>query len=808
MVRSGASKTTGMIRSVLILILLLAGLHGSAQFITNNGIPIKNGALVTTNGNWTSDAGTVIVNNGVISTAESFVNNGLLDPASTGGFILRFATDKNFNAGGSRMGFLVKDGAGTALVSRTVSVRDSLVLKNGLVRLLNATDTVSAGPGARVSSNPSSYVEGLVARAGSGDLVFPVGRSGMYLPLKLYRVQAQRATVSLIDAPAGYSAGPGLDSLINFPYAWKVYEKAKTDTAAYVEVSYPNTLPIGANPIVVREVAGSKYASMGSRFTSNTSGRVTVRSYSKRLTGMFTVANGFKVDLVTDSLALVALYQSTGGPSWTLRNNWLTSKIETWSGVTVNGQSITALSLPANKLTGPVPDALVDIDALQTINLSGNSITAIPDFTLNDQIISLNVSNNKLSFASLEPNASVPGLSYNTQADLGTATESLIAAGAPVQLTVNAGGDKSQYQWKRNGQAVAGANAPVYSIASISRANMGEYVVEVTNPLLPGLTLKSAPQLALAYANVGGKLMVSQNEAATKGALTLFRVTPAAYDTIGTVQVQADGSYAFDKVVLDDYQLLGFADTLTYSRALPTYYRNTIFWEEADVVPVENNINDLTIVSALEPVPASGRGSISGYLEEDDGNGRLSETQRVRRIEGAGVSVRRVERTGRGKEEILVLVAYVFTDENGEFTLPNLPPAEYRLNIQYPGYPMDESSFITIPVGTALQSQVSVEAVVQNGKINVRKRVITGIAEARQYAQVYPNPAVDFIHLKFEGAADRQISLVDLNGSAVVTTASQDAETVVDVRRAHQGIYLLLVKEKGIAVKTFKVSIE
>lgn len=798
----------GMIRSVLILILLLAGLNGYAQFITNNGIPVKNGALVTTNGSWTSDAGTVIVNNGVISTAESFVNNGSLDPASTGGFILRFATDKNFNAGGSRMGFLVKDGAGTALVSRTISVRDSLVLKNGLVRLLSTTDTISAGPGARVSSNPSSYVEGLVARAGNGDLVFPVGRNGMYLPLKLYRVQAQRATVSLIDAPVGYSAGPGLDSLINFPYAWKVYEKAKTDTAAYVEVSYPNTLPIGANPIVVREVAGLKYASMGARFAANTSGRVTVRSYAKRLTGMFTVANGFKVDLVTDSLALVALYQSTGGPSWPLKNNWLTGKIETWSGVTVNGQSITALSLPANKLVGAVHDALVDIDALQTIDLSGNSLTAIPDFTLNDQISSLNVSNNKLSFASLEPNASVPGLNYSTQAELGTSAESLIAAGAPVQLTVNAGGNKSQYQWKRNGQAVAGANAPVYAIASINRANMGEYVAEVTNPLLPGLTLRSAPQRALAYANVSGKLMVAQDEAATKGSLTLFRVTPAAYDTIGTVQVQADGSYAFEKVVLDDYQLLGFADTLTYSRALPTYYRNTIFWEEADVVPVENNINDLTIVSALEPAPASGRGSISGYLEEDDGNGRLSETQRARRIEGAGVSVRRVERTGRGKEEILVLVAYVFTDENGEFMLPNLPPAEYRLNIQYPGYPMDESSFITIPVGTALQSQVSVEAVVQNGKINVRKRVITGIAETQQYAQVYPNPAVDFIQLKFEGAAERQISLVDLNGSAVVTTTSHDAEAVVDVRRAHQGIYLLLVKEKGIAVKTFKVSIE
>jgi hypothetical protein len=798
-----------MIRSVLILILLLTGLNGYAQFITNNGIAITNTALVTTNGSWTSDAGTTLVNNGTIRVSESFVNNGTLDPAGKGGFILQFASDMNFRAGGMRMGFLVKEGAGVALVTGTVSVNDSLLLKNGLLRLLSATDTVSARAGALVSSNASSYVEGLVSRAGTGDLVFPVGRNGLYLPLKLYRAQVQKATVSLVNAPAGYTAGPGLDSLINFPYAWKVYEKVKADTAAYIEVDYPNSLPIGANPIVVREIAGQKYASMGARSTSNASGRVIVRSYTKGLTGMFTVANGFPVDLKTDSLALVALYHATGGPSWTAKNNWLSGDLETWSGITVNGQSITALSLPANKLTGAVPDALVDIDALQTINLSGNSITSIPDFTLNDQITSLNVSGNRLNFASLEPNAAVPGINYGDQAELGAPVESLVAAGTPVQFSADAGGTRTQYQWKRNGQAVAGANAPVYALASIGRTNMGEYVAEATNPLVPGLTLKSAVQRTLACANLSGRLMAEQSQAAAKGSLTLFRVMPTAYDTIGSVQVQEDGSYAFEKVVLDDYQLLGFADTLTYSRALPTYYKNTIFWEEADTLSVENDISDLNIISVLEPAPALGRGSISGYLEEDDGTGRLSKIQRARRVSGAGVSVRRVENTGRGKAEILTLVAYVFTDENGEFVLPNLPTGEYRLNIQYPGYPMDESSFITIPIGTALQSQVSVEAMVQNGKINVRKRVITGVAETGNYAvQVYPNPAVDFIHLRFEGAAERMISLTDLHGRAVVSTGAQEAEAVVNVQRAGKGIYLLVVKEEGVVVRTFKVSIE
>ena len=104
-------------------------LHG--QFITNTGIEIKNSALVTTNGDWTNDPGTSIRNNGEIRTTENFINNGTLDNASTGGFTLLFAKDLNFQPGGSHMGFLKKDGAGVALISGTISAKDSVILKSG-----------------------------------------------------------------------------------------------------------------------------------------------------------------------------------------------------------------------------------------------------------------------------------------------------------------------------------------------------------------------------------------------------------------------------------------------------------------------------------------------------------------------------------------------------------------------------------------------------------------------------------------------------------------------------------------------------
>lgn len=790
-----------------ISLIFITCLGANAQFITNSGININNSAKLVTNGDWTNDVGTNIINNGSIQTDQAFTNNGSLDASSTGGFVLNYPVNTSFKPGGSSVGYLVKKGAGNVSVTGTISIRDSLIISNGLVQLVNATDTVSIRSTAGlVQIGSSSWIEGLVARAGTGNLLFPFGRDGMYLPITIHKANAKKISASVIPSPAGHTAGPGVDALIAYPYAYKVDKKLATDTAAYVEINYPNTLPTVIDPIVAREV-GTQYASMGARFISNSGGRVTVRSYSRRVKGLYTIAQGFPEDLVTDSLALVALYNSTGGATWTAKTNWLTGDVGTWAGVTLNGQSITALNLANNNLTGSVPDPLVDIQAMQTINMSGNKITAIPDFTENTEITTLNVSNNRLTFATLEPNAAVPGFSYQTQADFGTAIDSLVAVNSYYEYKIDAGGNSSVYTWKRNGTLVPGANAKVYPIASIGRTTMGDYISEVTNPLLPGLTLKSTLQRTLAYANMSGKLFYQTNTPATKGKVRLYKVTPAAFEEIADRDIATDGSFSFEKIILDDYILRGFADTITHARALPTYYENTIFWEEADTVKLADNTSSLDILSNVEPGPPTGSGSISGFIEEDDGTGR---SKKPKRVSSAGVTARRVEDTGRGKEEILTLVAYVFTNENGEFTLPDLPVGNYRLNIQYPGYPMDETSFITIPIGTALKSQVSVEAHVIEGKINVRKLIITGTLENEPYnVQVFPNPAVEYIKIGFDHESKgRKISMMDASGKVLMAVPAEDKEASVNVQFMPTGIYFLKINDNGKTVKTLKVSIE
>jgi len=800
-----------MKRYILIALGLLIYSSSQAQFIVNNGLEIHNSGVISTNGDWTNASGTTIVNDGVIYTSAGFVNDGTLNP-SNGGFELNLNGDVNFTFGGSQIGFLKKSGNGAMILNGTLHIKDSLNLKSGPIRISNISDTLVLLNNAKLMNTPAGFVEGFFAQSGKGDLFFPIGKDGYSLPLKLYKVQAKKVTAIIVDTPAGMSAGAGVDALIDFPYSWKVQKETPQDSAAYVELNYPDSLPVVGNPVVVRESPALMFTNMGARFIDNSGGRITVRSYSRRLNGLFSIAQGFASDPETDSLALVALFDVTNGNNWNNNTQWKAGNIDTWAGVIMAGPSITGLLLSDNNLSGEIPDVITDIQSLDTLVVSGNHLTSIPDFSGSSKIKLLDVSNNKLDFASLEPNADVPGFAFANQEPFGIATDSLIEVGTDITITLSAGGDSTKYQWKRNGEEIANANNDSLDITNVNRSNMGDYQLEATNSKLPGLTLVSEPQSVKAYATISGKLKTDSANVATVGTITLLKVKANAFDKTAVVDVNENGEYLFEKVVLDNYQVLGFADTSHYPDALPTYYDNKLFWEEADTVFLENHRPDLDIVSIKKPgeIPA-GNGVISGTLEEEvSTSGRVDKTMVNKRIAGSGVSARRVERSGRGKESNLELFAYVFTNENGEFNIENLPTGRYRLNIQYPGYPMDTTSDVTIDIGGPLESVISVEAKVLDGKINVRKLTVTGIDPAERYdVDVYPNPAVEVINLNFGyEKRNRTIELISSNGEQLSGQPAEAKQSKVVVTSFEKGLYILRINEDGKMVKSFKVIIE
>lgn len=95
------------------------------------------------------------------------------------------------------------------------------------------------------------------------------------------------------------------------------------------------------------------------------------------------VGSSLKGQVITsDSLALVALYDSTGGDGWIRNDNWLTlNPVSSWYGVDVTNQRVTRLRLPENNLIGHVPATMGNLDQIDWLFLWGNQITSIPSET-------------------------------------------------------------------------------------------------------------------------------------------------------------------------------------------------------------------------------------------------------------------------------------------------------------------------------------------------------------------------------------------------------------------------------------------
>ena len=148
--------------------------------------------------------------------------------------------------------------------------------------------------------------------------------------------------------------------------------------------------------------------------------------YSREVTLTVTAASC----RTSDSLELVTFYNAMGGTGWTDNSNWLTGTLDTWNGVTLDGNgcliilslgnnnlvgslydfnftNLTRLSVSSNQISGSIYD-FVDMPEIRTLNLSNNLLTgSIPDFTGLPQLQNLYLTGNSLS-SSIPDFANIP----------------------------------------------------------------------------------------------------------------------------------------------------------------------------------------------------------------------------------------------------------------------------------------------------------------------------------------------------------------------------------------------------------------
>lgn len=214
--------------------------------------------------------------------------------------------------------------------------------------------------------------------------------------------------------------------------------------------------------------------------------------------------------LQSDYDALIAIYEATNDEGWHNEANWdINDPVSDWGWVTLSqdGERVIGLNLSSNNLTGDLPLDINDLTALQWIYMSNNSITGLPDLSTLINLYTLDLTLNLLSFEDLEP--LIPHPNFNPvlsikafgfgfvpqryQPEIDGPKTVIYPDG--FTLTVPQDGINTQYLWTRSNVPVEDNddNPLTYTIASALFQDRGNYIVKLTHPAFPHLTINSLP---------------------------------------------------------------------------------------------------------------------------------------------------------------------------------------------------------------------------------------------------------------------------------------------------------------------------
>ncbi len=493
-----------------------------------------------------------------------------------------------------------------------------------------------------------------------------------------------------------------------------------------------------------------------------------------------------------------------------------------------------------------------------TINVFTDSIEAavLTNNIINDYQGTLNTNNGTIGYAgaSFADNALLVDNDFisTTNVDAGafSGSDPYVLSGIPpiphVFDLTNTGRIRLNVQAKNeNGQNInflnykLGQGGNVVSTGTVKRLVTGNPIQVLFRPKLGSVTpnetynlmiwakdatgIKSVPQnlsFVAETTNASGLITTSGNQPVNNGEVFLFEINQegAAFDTLRTT-LNSAGAFAFSNIVIGDYLALGKPNAGAFPTQLPTYYERIDLWEEADTLFIDTTNPSFNIKLLEKPKEETGVGMVAGVIDEelDQGNsgGRIEARERVR---GAGVSMRRGRRTSRKEGIVYDLVSYVATNDNGEFSFAGLPPGDYRINIQYPGYPMDTLTNVDITIEQNKNNAYNLAALVDQGKISVTILSTTGLLnELVRNVSVYPNPAVENINIEFNKDINLsgmvEVNVVSVKGEQVYyqqfdSKAINDSNKLsIPVSIYESGTYILQVRQSNKILGTLRIAI-
>ena len=242
--------------------------------------------------------------------------------------------------------------------------------------------------------------------------------------------------------------------------------------------------------------------------------------------------------------------------------------------------------------------------------------------------------------------------------------------------------------------------------------------------------------------------------------------------------------------------------SVDYPGFFMTYYnedrKQATTWKDATPIIVAqayyaDQVIPVTVTLIPEETLETGTFTLSGALGLADNN--ISSTSKIRPIANLNGNVSLYKSTV-AKSDGYVLIKTVQTTD-GHYSFTNLPEGNYRIIADIPGY---ESGAVDVH----LKGMKTVNFIINaETKTIIAETVTEAPSWQARNIKVYPNPAVDILHVSgLEGVYSAKI--VNILGQILYSATGSSAELLLNVGHLPSGMYFLRI-ESGKAITTRKI---
>ena len=320
---------------------------------------------------------------------------------------------------------------------------------------------------------------------------------------------------------------------------------------------------------------------------------------------------------------------------------------------------------------------------------------------------------------------------------------------------------------------------------------------EIGGTALNTQTSSSTMLLSLEPANnVGGMLREVSGVFVHPATVKAYKATRVGQQpAVDSVLTDAGGNYSFTRLYPGNYIFQVIPSPKYYPEGMITYSGGAISWNDARVIPVQattsGNFLDITLSQLAKLTPEDGSGKASGNVSySDDADAvNLKGTMGKPAKKTSVLLIKKASSKGTLEDDV---VAYVETDDLGNYVFENVPDGEYILIVDIPGLPMVETYDVVIE-GNVIVS--GLDFYVGGEGISTSENTAIGRKELPEVG-IYPNPGNGLVFLQFTKAGRHRAEVYDSFGKLQATRELDAASGLMklDISQLQEGLYYIKIQ--------------